>query len=60
MDCAGVSIHNIILSPWTTRDKLYIASLNSHFPHLRLTTKYGEYSEVAMFHEISGLNKKNP
>jgi hypothetical protein len=37
--------------------KLWITSLNSHFAHLRLSTKYGEYSEVAMFHEISGLNK---
>jgi len=43
-----------------TSARLWITSLNSHFPHLRLSTKYGEYSEVAMFHEISELNKKNP
>jgi hypothetical protein len=29
------------------KEKLWITSLNSHFSHLRLSTKYGEYSEVA-------------
>jgi hypothetical protein len=30
----------------TSTAKLEITSLNLHLPHLRLSTKYGEYSEV--------------
>ena len=35
------------VKPYQFTAKVYITSLNSHFAHLRLSTKYGKYSEVA-------------
>ena len=40
MDWAGVSINNMALSLWTTRGKLGITSLNSHFAGIYFGTRY--------------------